>query len=69
MRNAAAGIREYHHRALEIRTIAAGIVDADCRRSLLRMAEDYERRAKVLEEWRATGSLVDRPPYGRQTLN
>ena len=69
MRNAAAGIKDYHHRALEIRAIAAGIVDADCRQSLLMMAEDYERRAIILEGWRATGSPVDRPSHRPRNLN
>ena len=69
MRNAAAGIKDYHHRALEIRAIAAGIVDADCRQSLLVMAEGYERRAIILAGWLATGAFVDRPALGRHTLN
>ena len=66
---AAAGVKDYLHRALEIRAIASGIADADCRRSLLKMAEDYERMAIIFEAARNAGSPVGRPANARRKLN
>ena len=69
MRSATVGIKDYQHRASEIRAIASNVADADCRRSLLKMAADYERMAALLERQFNGGAPPAPPSNARRTLN
>ena len=52
MNNAALRIADYRRRAIEVRMIAEGIADRECRDNLLGMAGDYERMAAWIEAQR-----------------
>ena len=41
----------YRERANELRQIAETVADKNFREAIVRLAEDYERRAREIEEW------------------
>lgn len=49
MRSVEERIQWHRHRAQEVRKVAEGIVDDECRRALELLADRYERVAAVLE--------------------
>jgi hypothetical protein len=57
MSSEAARIRDYRHRAEEVRAIADGIRDSNCRNNLIAMAEDYERLAAAIESMKVRETL------------
>lgn len=57
MTNQAMRIRLYRHKAEEVRAIADGIEDSNCRNNLIGMAEDYERLAAKIESMKERDAL------------
>ena len=56
-------ITSFRRRALEVRTIAAGIKDPKCRDNLLGLANDYDRTALSIE------LSMQREPYRNATVH
>ena len=63
MTNEAIRIKNYRHKAEEVRAIADGIKDSNCRNNLIGMAEDYERLAAAIE------STKEREALRRKTIH